>query len=147
MQPRLNPLKTCPEAYEAVRALNAYVQSCGLEHSLLELVKIRASQINACAFCIDLHVKVARKAGESEQRLHLLSAWRDSSLYSERERAALAWTEALTRIADSHASDSDYAALKAQFTDEETVKLSVAIGLINLWNRLMAGFQVAHAVD
>jgi len=147
MQARLNPLKTCPKAYEAVRALNAYVQTCGLEHSLLELVKIRASQINACAFCIDMHVKVARKAGETEQRLHLLSAWRESSLFSERERAALAWTESLTRIADTHAPDSDYAALKAQFTDEEMVKLSVAIGLINVWNRLMAGFQVAHAVD
>ena len=117
MQPRLNPLTASPEAYAAVRALNAFVQDCGLEHSLLELVKIRASQVNGCAFCIDLHVKIARKACESEQRLHLVSAWRESPLFSDRERAALAWTEALTLVAQTRAPDHDYEALKAQFTE------------------------------
>ncbi|MEQ8816836.1 MAG: carboxymuconolactone decarboxylase family protein [Thalassobaculum sp.] len=144
MQPRLNPLTACPDAYQAVRALNTYVQNCGLEHSLLELVKIRASQINGCAFCIDMHVKVARKAGESEQRLHLVAAWRESPLFSDRERAALAWTEALTLVAETRAPDEDFEALKAQFSEAEMTNLGVAIGLINVWNRLMVGFRVPH---
>lgn len=147
MTPRLNPFAACPEAYEAVRALNTYVHDCGLEHSLLGLVKIRASQINGCAYCINMHVKESRKAGVSEQRLHLIAAWRESPLYSDRERAALAWTEALTLIAETGAPDEDYEALKAQFTEEEIVKLSVAIGLINVWNRLVVGARVVHPVD
>ncbi len=147
MQPRLNPLTACPEAYAAVRALNTYVQNCGLEHSLLELVKIRASQINGCAFCIDMHVKVARKAGESEQRLQMVAAWRESPLFSDRERAALAWTEALTLVAQTRAPDADYDALRAQFSEAEMTRLGVAIGLINVWNRLMVGFRVPHPAE
>lgn len=147
MHPRLNPFKACPEAYEAVRALNAYVHDCGLEHALLALVKIRASQINGCAYCIDMHVKEGRKAGLSEQRLHLIAAWRESPLYDDRERAALAWTEALTLIAETGAPDADYEALKAQFSEAEIVKLSVAIGLINVWNRLVIGARMVHPVD
>ena len=128
-------------------ALNTYVGNCGLEHSLLELVKLRASQVNGCAHCIDMHAKDARKAGETEQRLHLLVAWRESPLFSPRERAALAWTEALTRLADTHAPDSDYDALRAEFSEEEMVKLTVAIGMINVWNRIAVGFRLVHPVD
>lgn len=147
MQLRLNPFQACPEAYEAVRKLNDYVEGCGLEPSLLGLVKIRASQINGCAYCVNMHVKESRKAGVSEQRLHLVVAWRESPLYSDRERAALAWTEALTLIAETGAPDQDYAALRAQFDEEEIVKLSVAIGLINIWNRLVVGARIVHPVD
>ena len=147
MQARLNPSAASPDAYKAVLALNTYVQNCGLEHSLLELVKIRASQINGCAFCIDMHVKVARKAGESEQRLHLVAAWRESPLFSDRERAALAWTEALTLVAETRAPDEDFEALKAQFSEAEMTDLGVAIGLINVWNRLMVGFRVPHPAE
>ena len=147
MQARLNPSAASPDAYKAVLALNTYVQNCGLEHSLLELVKIRASQINGCAFCIDMHVKVARKAGESEQRLHLVAAWRESPLFSDRERAALAWTEALTLFAETRAPDEDVEALKAQFSEAEMTDLGVAIGLINVWNRLMVGFRVPHPAE
>ena len=147
MQARLNPSAASPDAYKAVLALNTYVQNCGLEHSLLELVKIRASQINGCAFCIDMIVKVARKAGESEQRLHLVAAWRESPLRSDRERAALAWTEALTLVAETRAPDEDFEALKAQFSEAEMTDLGVAIGLINVWNRLMVGFRVPHPAE
>ena len=147
MTPRLNPFDTSKDAYKAVLALNTYVGNCGLEHSLLELVKLRASQVNGCAHCIDMHAKDARKAGETEQRLHLLVAWRESPLFSPRERAALAWTEALTRLADTHAPDSDYDALRAEFSEEEMVKLTVAIGMINVWNRIAVGFRLVHPVD
>lgn len=147
MQARLNPSTASPDAYKAVLALNTYVQNCGLEHSLLELIKIRASQINGCAFCIDMHVKVARKAGESEQRLHMVSAWRESPLFSDRERAALAWTEALTLVAQTRAPDDEFQALRSQFTEAEMTQLGVAIGLINVWNRLMVGFRVPHPAE
>ena len=147
MQPRLNAYEAGKDAYRAVLQLNSYVHDCGLEQSLLALVKIRASQINGCAYCIDMHVKEGRKAGVSEQRMHLVAAWRESPLFSERERAALAWTEALTLIADTHAPDSDYEALRARFSEEEMVKLSVAIGLINVWNRIVIGFRTVHPVE
>ncbi len=123
------------------------VANCGLEHSLLELVKIRASQINRCAFCIHMHVTDARKMGETEMRIYMLNAWRESTLYTDRERAALAWTEALTLIAETGAPDEDYALVKAQFTETEQVNLSFAIGAINTWNRLQVGFRVPHAVE
>jgi AhpD family alkylhydroperoxidase len=122
-----------PEA-KAVMSVENYIQHCGLEKSLIELLKMRASQINGCAFCLDMHSKDARRGGESEQRLYLLDAWRESSLYSPRERAALAWTEAVTRIADTHAPDTDYEALQLHFSDKEIVDLTALVGLINLWN-------------
>lgn len=122
------------------------VVSSGLEISLIELVKMRASQINGCAYCLDMHSKDARKKGETEQRLYLLDAWRESPLYSERERAALAWTEALTLVAKTHAPDSVYDVLKDQFTEEEIVKLSMLIVTINGWNRLAIGFRSVHPV-
>jgi len=115
--------------------LEQYVRNCGLEASLIELVKIRASQINGCAFCIDMHTKDARAAGESEQRIYLLSAWRESPFYSERERAALEWTEALTLIADNHVPDEIYASVRPHFTDEELANLTLAVSTINAWNR------------
>jgi AhpD family alkylhydroperoxidase len=144
MQPRLDPSSVAPEAYEAVCALDSYVAQCGLEHSLLELVKTRASQINGCAYCLHMHTRDARRHGESEERLYLLGAWRESPLYSERERAALAWTEALTLIAETGAPDEAYAQARAQFSAEELVKLTVAIGLINTWNRIAIGFRMIH---
>lgn len=146
MQPRLNPFEAAPEMMKAMRALENAVRGSGLEISLIELVKLRASQINGCAYCVDMHTKDARKNGETEQRLYLLSAWDDSSLYSSRERAALAWTEALTRLAETRAPDDVYDAARAEFSDEDLVKLTLLIVTINGWNRLMVGFRMAHPV-
>ena len=146
MTPRLDPFATSYEGYKAMVNLEAYVKASGLEHSLLELVKMRVSQINGCAFCLDMHAKDARRAGESEARLYLLSAWRGSPLYSERERAALAWAEALTLVAETAAPDADYALLQQHFTEKEQVDLSLAIGAINVWNRLAIGFRAVHPV-
>ena len=121
--------------------LHAFVHRCGLEHSLLELVKLRASQINGCAHCIDMHTKELRAAGESEQRLYLLNAWDESPFYSERERAALAWTEALTLITEGHAPDEVYEQARAQFSEEELANLTLAIIAINGANRLNIAFR------
>ncbi|CAO3438742.1 carboxymuconolactone decarboxylase family protein [Azospirillum doebereinerae] len=148
MTPRLeNHFKAAPDAIKAMMAVEASIRASGLEHSLLELVKMRASQINGCAFCLHMHATDARAHGETEMRLYLLSAWRDSTLYNERERAALAWTEALTRVAETGAPDPDYDLVKRAFTDGEQVNLTMAIGAINLWNRLQVGFRAAHPVD
>ncbi|MFN3521077.1 MAG: carboxymuconolactone decarboxylase family protein [Phenylobacterium sp.] len=145
MTPRLTqPQKLAPAAMKAMFALEAALADSGLEHSLLELVKMRASQINGCAFCIHMHASDARKAGEGEMRLYMLNAWRESSLYSRRERAALGWTEALTRVAETGAPDEDYAALAAEFSEAEQVNLTLAIGAINTWNRLQVGLRAAH---
>lgn len=146
MKARMNPYKAAPEAIDAMVKLENYTRQSGLEYSLIELVKIRASQINGCAFCIHMHTADARKAGETEERLYLLSAWRESPLYSERERAALAWTESLTRIADTQAPDQDYEWARSQFSEEELVKLTLLIGAINIWNRISVGFRSIHPV-
>ena len=146
MTPRLNPHAIAPDAIQAMLRLEHYTRNCGLEHSLVELVKIRASQINGCAYCLHMHTADARAGGETEERLYLLDGWRESPLYSERERAALAWTEALTLIAQTHAPDSDYEALKAQFDEEEQVKLTLLIVTINGWNRISVGFRAIHPV-
>jgi AhpD family alkylhydroperoxidase len=139
--PRLNYAKAAPELLQAMYALEKAVSSAGLEHSLIELVKMRASQINGCAFCIDMHSKDARKAGETEARLYLLNAWREASHhYTDRERAALGWTEALTLVATTHAPQADYDALAPHFSDAEKVQLTMAITTINSWNRLSIGF-------
>jgi AhpD family alkylhydroperoxidase len=143
---RLAAFKLAPGAYEAVRGVETYIRRCGLEQSLIELVDMRASQINGCAFCLDMHSKDARRNGETEQRLYLLNAWRDSPLYTDRERAALAWTEALTLVAETHAPDAVYDQVRAQFGEAELVNLTTLIGLINLWNRLMIGFRSQHPV-
>ncbi len=139
--PRLNYETTAPEAVRAMLGIEDYARQSGLETSLLELVRLRASQINGCAFCIDMHTKDARAAGETEQRLYALNAWRETPFYSDRERAALAWTEAITLISQGHAPDEIYAQVRQHFTERETVDLTMAIIAINGWNRLAIGFR------
>jgi AhpD family alkylhydroperoxidase len=143
---RLNPLELVPEAYTALTGVERHVRTCGLEPSLLDLVKLRASQINGCAFCLDMHSREARKHGETGQRLDLLNAWREAPGYTERERAALGWTECLTLVASQGAPDAAYEALTRHFTPAEIVNLTTAIGMINLWNRLMIGMRVPPAM-
>lgn len=138
---RINFKELVPAAYRAMLGLEAYVHQTGLERSLLELIKMRASQINGCAYCLDMHSKDARAAGETEQRLYVLSAWREAPFYSERERAALAWTEAVTVISQTHVPDDVYAVARKQFSDEELVNLTLAIIAINGWNRLEISFR------
>jgi AhpD family alkylhydroperoxidase len=146
METRLNPFAAAPAAMQAWLDYGKGVLQCGLEDGLMELVKIRASQINGCAACLSMHTTSARERGETEQRLYLLDAWRESPLYSARERAALEWTEALTRLPETHAPDQAYRALQAEFTAEEQVKLTLVIITINGWNRLQVGFRGVHAV-
>ena len=141
MATRLNYAITGSKAYRAMSHLEHAVGNCGLESSLLELVKLRASQMNGCAYCIDMHTKDARAAGESEQRIYLLSAWREAPFYSERERAALEWTEALTLIADNHVPDAIYERVAAHFTEEELANLTLAVVTINAWNRFAISFR------
>ena len=143
MEPRLNPYKASPKGYQAMAAFQAFVDSCGLEKLMMELVKMRASQINGCAYCLDMHSKDARALGETEQRLYLLNAWRESPFYSERERAALEWTEAITLISGSHISDEIYERVTKQFNPEELANLTLAIVAINGWNRLSIPFHIA----
>lgn len=144
MTARMNPFAAAPDMIKAMMALEETVANSGLEHSLIELVKTRASQINGCAFCIHMHTQDARAAGETEERLYLLSAWKESSLYTDRERAALAWTESLTLIAQTGAPDEDYAVMRSQFDEAEAVKLTLLIGAINVWNRIAVGFRNQH---
>ena len=141
MEQRLDFYKTSPEAIKALVALEVAISKLGLEPSLQELVKLRASQINGCAFCIDMHTTDARKKGETERRLYAVSAWRDTPFFTPRERAALAWTEALTLVAQTHAPDADYAEVRAHFNDLEQMALTMAINLINCWNRLSIAFR------
>ncbi|MDN3568265.1 carboxymuconolactone decarboxylase family protein [Paeniroseomonas aquatica] len=145
MTPRLDYFAAAPKALQPMLALEKAVVSSGLEHGLIELVKTRASQLNGCAFCIDMHTRDALKAGEAPARLFLLDAWREAPHYTPRERAALAWTEALTLVAETHAPDADYAGLLPHFTEEEIVKLSLLIATINAWNRLAIGFRAVPA--
>jgi AhpD family alkylhydroperoxidase len=145
MQPRLDFYKASPDAAKAMLALESAVKSLGLEPGLLELVKLRASQINGCAYCVDMHSRDARKQGESERRLYAIAVWREAPFFTERERAALAWTEALTRIAETRAPDADYEWLSSQFTERERVDLTLAINAINSWNRLAIGFRSVSA--
>lgn len=144
MQARLDPWQVAPELMNAVLGMEKAAANSGLEQSLYELVKTRASQINGCAFCLHMHTRDARKAGETEERLYLLSAWRESSYYSDRERAALAWTEALTLIAQTAAPDDIYAQVCQHFDEHERVALTLAITTINVWNRIAVGFRNQH---
>jgi AhpD family alkylhydroperoxidase len=141
MTARLDPFAAAPQPMKTWLAASLSLTG-GLEPSLAELVKIRASQINGCANCLNMHTAEAREKGETEQRIYLLSAWREAPCYSDRERAALGWTEAMTRISEGHAHASAYEALKAHFTEEEQVKLTLAIVVINGWNRIAVGFGV-----
>lgn len=138
---RLPAFSIAADGYAVLRGVESYLRGRGLPARLMELVKVRASQMNGCAFCLDMHIKAARRNGEAEQRLYLLDAWREADLYTPAERAALAWTEALTRVAETHAPDADYEALRAHFSDKEIVDLTIAIGMINLWNRVAVGMR------
>lgn len=141
---RLNPYQAAPEAMNAMLALETYVQQCGLEPTLIDLVKTRASQINGCAYCLYMHTREARNHGETEERLYLLDAWHESSLYTDRERAALAWTDAVTRVAETHVPDAVYESVREQFAEDELVKLTLLVSTINAWNRLAISFRSAH---
>ncbi|MCC6498887.1 MAG: carboxymuconolactone decarboxylase family protein [Anaerolineales bacterium] len=141
MQKRFNYSKAAPEGVEIIGKLEGYVRNSGLERDLIELVKLRASQINGCAYCIDMHTKDARTNGESEQRLYSVSAWREAPFYSERERAALAWTEAVTLISANQVPDEIYATAREHFSEKELVDLTLAIIAINSWNRLAISFH------
>lgn len=140
MKSRLDYREAAPAAFKAMLELESAVRHSSLEPSLLELVKMRASQINGCAYCLDMHSKDARAAGETEQRLYLLPAWREAPFYSARERAALAWTEAVTQVATHDLSDALYAEVHEEFDDRGMVELTLAIIAINGWNRLAIGF-------
>ena len=140
MSARIDYPKVSPQAYMAMRGLEAYVRQSGLDPRLLELVKTRASQINGCAYCIDMHTKDARAHGETEQRLYALSAWRETPFFSERERAALAWTEVVTLIADGPVEEEDYEDVRQHFDEKALVDLTLAIVAINGWNRLAIPF-------
>src|ERR1700746_2365015 len=146
MKPRMNYYQAAPETVNALMALENQVTSTGLEQSLIELVKTRASQINGCAYCINMHTQDARKHGETEQRLYLLNAWREAPAYTERERAALAWTEAVTLISETHAPDDVYQEVRTQFSEAETVNLTMLIATINAWNRLAISFRAMPPV-
>jgi AhpD family alkylhydroperoxidase len=141
MAARLNYVKAFPEGLNALQNLEKVIRASGLEPSLRELVKIRASQLNGCAYCIDMHTKDARAQGETEQRIYALSAWRETPFFTPRERAALAWTEALTNIQQGHAADDVFEEVRREFDEASLVRLSLAITQINAWNRLAIGFR------
>src|SRR5665213_3879693 len=136
MQARFDYLKAARGVYDAMLGLEKYLHQSGLEESLIHLIKLRVSQINGCAYCLDMHWKDARALGESEQRLYGLDAWEESPYYTDRERAALAWTEALTKVREGHVSDEVYERVRPHFTEKELADLSLAITSINSWNRL-----------
>ena len=147
MKPRLNAFAAAPAPMKSWLDFCQGLKHCGLEESLMDLVVTRASQINGCAFCLDMHTADARKRGETEQRFYLLDAWRDSPLFSVRERAALGWTEALTLLPQTRAPDDLYEELKTQFSEEEQVKLTLLIVAINGWNRINVGFRAIHPLE
>ena len=141
MKSRLDYLTLIPSAIKPLRDLEAHLRSCGLNSSLLELVKIRVSQINGCAWCIDMHTKDARAGGETEQRIYMLDAWRETPFFTERERAALDWTESVTCVSETHVPDAVYDRVKEHFSEIELVNLTMAVIAINSWNRLAISFR------
>jgi len=141
MQRRIQYAKIAPGAMTAMLGLEAYVLHCGLERSLIELVKLRASQINGCAYCVDMHTKDARAEGETEQRLYAVSVWEETPFFTERERATLAWTEAVTLVGQEHVPDDVYQQARGSFSETELVNLTLAIIAINGWNRLAISFR------
>ncbi|RWX76920.1 carboxymuconolactone decarboxylase family protein [Neorhizobium lilium] len=147
MHPRFNYYKAAPDAFKAVTDLENYVQNSGLERRFIHLIKLRASIINGCAFCVDMHVKESRHDGLSEQWINLMSVWWESPVYDDKERALLGWVDAVTKISETGIPDGAYEALKAHFTEEEMTKITVAIGAINVWNRLAVGFRSQHPLD
>src|SRR5262249_36472928 len=147
MQQRLNPYTVAPEGVKVLRGVENYLQACGLDHRLIALINTRVSQINGCAYCLHMHTEDARKLGESDVRLYLLDAWHESTLYSARERAALAWAESLTNIAATHAPDDVYEDTRRHFSEKELADLSIVIAMINAWNRLAIGSRAVHPAD
>ena len=147
MKPRLNTYQAAPPVMKAMMALESQAAGIGLEPLLMELVKIRASQINGCAFCLHMHTRDARAKGEKEERIYVLDAWRESPFYSVRERAALAWTEAVTLVSQSHVPDDVYEQARAEFSEEELVKLTLLVATINAWNRFAISFRSIHPVN
>ncbi|KKB76360.1 alkylhydroperoxidase [Devosia limi DSM 17137] len=148
MQARLNPYVAAPAAMQPIAALDTYVvKHSGLAVHLVHLLKIRASQINGCAYCVDMHTREARHDGLGEQWINLIATWQESPVYTPQERAVLGWTEALTLLPQSRASDADFEPLRAHFSDAEITALSVAIAAINVWNRIAVGFRTPHPVD
>jgi AhpD family alkylhydroperoxidase len=147
MTHRLNPYTAAPDGVAALVNVEKYLETCGLDPKLIALVKTRVSQINGCAYCLHMHTEEARKLGEADTRLYLLDAWRESALYSARERAALAWAEALTHIASTHAPDDVYEEARRQFSEKELADLSIVIAMINAWNRLAIGSRSVHPAD
>ncbi len=146
MQARFDYYKADPASLQAMLALEKHVTTNELPQNLRELIKLRASQINGCAYCVDMHSRDLRKAGETEQRLNLLCVWRESPLFTEKERAALAWTEAVTLISQTNAPDDVYQELARHFTEQERVQITLLIGTINTWNRLAISFRSVHPV-
>ncbi|HEX5213582.1 MAG TPA: carboxymuconolactone decarboxylase family protein [Pseudolabrys sp.] len=147
MQQRIDVTKVNPAAYKAVTALQSYVDQSGLDAKLRELIKIRASQINGCAYCLAMHTRDARKIGESDERMHLLDAWREAPIYTARERAALAWTEAVTLVAQGHVPDEIYDEARKQFSEKEIVDLTLAIAAINTWNRIAISLRATPQTE
>ncbi|HEY2424645.1 MAG TPA: carboxymuconolactone decarboxylase family protein [Pseudolabrys sp.] len=147
MQQRIDVTKVSPAVYQAAAALQTYVDQSGLDAKLRELIKIRASQINGCAFCLAMHTRDARKIGETDERMHLLAAWREAPVYSARERAALAWVEAITLVTQGHVPDEAFEAVRKQFSEKEIVDLTAAAAAINTWNRIAIAFRVPPQVD
>jgi AhpD family alkylhydroperoxidase len=141
MEPRLNNYEAASDAMQALLTLEATVRTLGIDPRLLDLVKLRASQINGCAYCVDMHAAELRKAGETERRMDALCVWRDTPFFTVRERAVLAWTEAVTRISETHAPDEDYEALKREFSERERANITLAIATINCWNRVSIAFR------
>jgi AhpD family alkylhydroperoxidase len=147
MAQRVNPYTVAPDGVAALTGVENYLQTCGLDPKLVALIKTRVSQINGCTYCLHMHTQEARKLGETEARLYVLDGWHESKLYSERERAALVWAEALTHIAASRAPDDVYDAARRQFSEKELADLSIAIVMINAWNRFAIGSRLAHPAD
>ena len=146
MKSRIEYAQVAPGAVEAVRALEKYVRICGIEPKAMELIKIRASQINGCAYCLDMHTKDARACGETEQRIYALNAWRETPFFTEKERAALAWAEAVTQVSASQVSDEVYEIARQCFDEKELVNITIAITAINGWNRLAVSFRSVPGV-
>jgi AhpD family alkylhydroperoxidase len=147
MQQRIDVARVSPAAYQAVSALQKYVDQSGLDAKLRELIKIRASQINGCAFCLAMHTRDARKLGETDERMHLLNAWHEAPVYSERERAALGWIEAITLVTQGHVPDEAFETVREQFSEKEIVDLTAAAVAINTWNRIAIAFRIPPQVE
>lgn len=147
MEVRLNFYAAAPDAYKAVAALEDYVQNSGIEKRHIHLLKLRASIINGCAYCVDMHTKEALHSGLPQQWINMVSVWKESPIFDARERALLGWVDAVTNIAQTGAPDDAYEVFRAHFSEEDMTKLTVAIGTINIWNRLCVGFRSQHPID